>query len=221
MIPGLWFNQDGPLAKKLVQDGYTILNLRGLKTLKDRTDAILTWLQEHPGTRKIIAHSGACPVLVKALENWEGPEMEVILMNPGLLPGVMFTPRDPSYWVTFKHLLSMMLGKDIMLSDKDFMSLLSIPQESLSDLAPESGTYIYRGVVLPQFKFWHKVKVSNHINIVVILSEKDRIIGSTGFKTASALQRATGGKAKVFQIGSGHMWSMNNLEKVVEAINDC
>jgi hypothetical protein len=220
-VPGLWFNPHGPIGQSLSKQ-FNVLDLCGIPTMQERVDKVIGHLRKCPEVTRIIAHSAGCPVVVEAMKHLEdGRITKIILMNSAPAKGVWFMPWDPVFWVTPKYTYHMLMGKDIMLSGREIQNLMSVDEGGLtnmmSNLQPDSGRFI-REVVLSQYKRQEYFIDSPLTRLYVVNSNRDRMIGSTSRQTT----RLLGGRRKNahrLEMGSGHMWPLQNIERVLDELD--
>ena len=225
VVPGLWFNPKGPIGQQLTNKGFTLVDLCGLPTQEYRTDMLVGAIRRNKEATTLIGHSAGCITVIETLLQFRelGEKhniTEVLLMNSGPLPGIKFMPWDPTFWVTPKYTWSLLMGKDFCLSRNDVKNLLSTEEadldEMMANLKPDSGRFV-KEVVMRQYKPALKdvVDLGNNIEVTIVHSVNDRMIGSTGPKTSALIF-----ENYEFTIGAGHMWTMMNLPKVLEEIAD-
>jgi pimeloyl-ACP methyl ester carboxylesterase len=222
-IPGLWFNPQGPLGMSL-SEKFDVLDLCGIPTMQERVDKVIGHLRKHPKVTRIIAHSAGCAVAIEAmkqLDDDEGRVKKLILLNSAPAKGVKFMPWNPVFWVTPKYTYHMLIGKDIMLTSREFQNLLSVDEGGLTNmmanLKPDSGRFI-REVVLSQYKKQEYFTASPLTRLYVVNSRHDRMIGSTSHQTT----RLLGGRRKnahKLEMGDDHMWPLQNIERVLDELD--
>lgn len=219
MVPGLWFDHNGPIAKKIQEQGFSIFGeLLGLDTQEARTQTLIEYLRAHPEISTLVGHSAGCITTIEALRLvWLQDQIkEVVLMNSAPLDGTMFLPWDPTSCVTMKYLVKLLKGQPIKLSECDAKNLLG-EHINMDDITADSGAFI-RSVLSNQLP-WKKPQIQHLqkiLQVTSVFSRNDRILGSTANKTKKQFSENTEGKSLI--IGEGHMYALINFHTVMEQI---
>ncbi len=225
-VPGLWFNPEGPLGESLSQH-FTVLDQCGLPSLKIRAQSLDSAIT--PGVTTLIGHSAGCSVVVEALKNL--PEThnirQVILLNPGPAKGVMFTPKDPIFWMMMKpqYQWAMIMRKQFMLSKKDFVTLLSQQvgeiESTMNNLKPDSGAFAQE-LTMCQFRRKEYLILPSETKLGIVSSEADKMVGSTRLKTERIYVRKDIlelNKQKALHVPGGHLWTLENINTIMQRLS--
>jgi pimeloyl-ACP methyl ester carboxylesterase len=221
VVPGIWFNPKGQLARKIESEGYSVFGgLLGLDSQQERVERLVQYLRENRRIATLIGHSAGCVTIIEALR--DGCVLDqvnkVVLMNSGPLPGTMFSLLDPTTRVTMHHIGDLAKGRPFCLSEADAKYLLG-EDTDMEDLAPDSGIFI-RSILTQQLP-WKKPRIQHLLSVprlATVFSEDDNILGSTAKKTRRQLAVYNSIAHQNLTIGSGHMYTLQNLPLVMEQV---
>ena len=221
LVPGLWANSQGPLFQKL-GNRFNIVNPCGLDTMEERVKLLIDHIEANPQVETLIGHSAGCVLITETLKHLpDGMIKKIILTNSGPLAGVKFMPWDPTIMATLPHLVEILTGKPVAMSPSEAKNLFSLSDDEAEEMMPnlqaDSGKFVW-STILRQYRRQEKFEASPSTEMVVVNAANDRIIGSTATKTTEFLTAARSSfRTKVVTLGYGHMWSLQNMDKVMQA----